>query len=68
MSPQPPSPDLQDLAQDERSFRAVADYTYDWESWHGPDGRPLWLNRAVERITGYQPKERITSKLLPHLS
>lgn len=23
---------------------------------------------AVERITGYQPKEKITSKLVPHLS
>ena len=23
---------------------------------------------AVERITGYQPKEKITSKLVPHIS
>ncbi|HET6410199.1 MAG TPA: ATP-binding protein [Chthoniobacteraceae bacterium] len=37
----------------ERWFRAVADFTYDWESWHGPDGRLIWVNPAVERITGY---------------
>jgi PAS domain S-box-containing protein len=41
----------------ERWFRAVADYTNDWESWHGPDGRLLWVNPAVERITGYSVAE-----------
>ena len=40
-------------AGDQRWFRAVADYTYDWESWHRPDGRLVWVNPAVERITGY---------------
>lgn len=38
---------------DEIPFRAVADYTYDWESLHAADGRLLWVNPAVERITGY---------------
>ncbi len=38
-------------------FRTVADYTYDWEGWHGPDGRLLWVNPAVERMTGYTPEE-----------
>lgn len=38
-------------------FRAIADYTYDWESWHSPDGKLRWLNRAVERMTGYRPEE-----------
>lgn len=42
---------------DDRWFRAVADYTYDWESWHGPDGRLVWVNQAVERTTGYSVKE-----------
>lgn len=44
-------------ADDARWFRAVADYTSDWESWHGPDGRVLWVNPAVERITGYSVAE-----------
>ena len=38
-------------------FRAIADYTYDWESWHAPDGKLLWVNAAVERMTGYRPDE-----------
>jgi hypothetical protein len=42
---------------DDRSFRAVADYTADWESWHAPDGRLIWVNRAVERLTGYSVME-----------
>lgn len=41
----------------EGCFRAVAAYTYDWESWHAPDGRLIWVNSAVERVTGYSPAE-----------
>lgn len=38
-------------------FQAIADCTYDWESWHQPGGKVLWVNAAVERITGYSPVE-----------
>lgn len=38
-------------------FRAVADCTYDWESWHAPDGHLIWVNSAVQRLTGYSPEE-----------
>ncbi len=41
----------------ESPFRAIAEFTYDWESWIGEDGRLRWLNPAVERITGYSPSE-----------
>lgn len=41
----------------EAHFRAVADCTYDWESWHGTDGRLIWVNPAVERLTGYSVDE-----------
>lgn len=34
-------------------FRAVADFTYDWESWIDHRGRLVWVNPAVERVTGY---------------
>jgi len=36
-------------------FRAIANCTYDWEGWHRPDGKLLWVNAAVQRITGYSP-------------
>jgi two-component system sporulation sensor kinase C len=34
-------------------FKVVADATYDWESWHDVQGQLMWVNPAVERITGY---------------
>ena len=42
---------------EDRWFRAVAEYTYDWESWHDGEGRLVWVNPAVERTTGYAPDE-----------
>lgn len=38
-------------------FRSIANYTYDWESWHAPEGHLLWVNATVERMTGYSPEE-----------
>jgi PAS domain S-box-containing protein len=35
----------------------LAEYTYDWESLIGFDGKLLWVNRSVERITGYSVEE-----------
>ena len=52
-SPQTSEPAAPAVIEPERWFRAVADFTYDWESWHGPDGDLIWVNPAVERITGY---------------
>lgn len=41
----------------DQCFRAIADYTYDWEIWVSPTGRVLWTNPAVQRITGYDVRE-----------
>ena len=46
-------------------FRAIADCTYDWESWHAPDGRVLWVNSAVQRMTGYRPDECLAMEDYP---
>lgn len=48
----PPGPDSSP-APPEEVFRAVADFTYDWESWIDASGQLVWVNPAVERITGY---------------
>ncbi|WKJ91186.1 diguanylate cyclase [Methylomonas montana] len=41
------------LTKSESWFRAVADYTHDWEYWVAPDGKMLYVSPACERITGY---------------
>ncbi|MCL2346287.1 MAG: EAL domain-containing protein [Desulfobulbus sp.] len=48
---------IDELAESEQRFRAIADYTYGWENWFAPDGRLQWVNPAVERVTGYTVAE-----------
>ncbi|MFT5663728.1 MAG: diguanylate cyclase (GGDEF)-like protein/PAS domain S-box-containing protein [Gammaproteobacteria bacterium] len=41
------------LLDSEQRFRAIADYTYDWESWLCPNSALRWVNPAVEHLSGY---------------
>jgi diguanylate cyclase (GGDEF)-like protein/PAS domain S-box-containing protein len=43
------------LRASEERYRTIVDYTYDWESWIGPDGTFLHAGSSCERITGYGP-------------
>jgi len=45
------------LAASEARYRIVADNTYDWEFWVGPDGRFLYTSPSCERITGRRAAE-----------
>ena len=45
------------LRESEERMRAIADYTYDWESWLAMDGRLAWINPAVEKLTGYSQQD-----------
>jgi PAS domain S-box-containing protein len=45
------------LKESEERFKAIASYTYGWESWFGADGKLLWVNPGVERLTGYNEQE-----------
>jgi PAS domain S-box-containing protein len=47
----------QKLRERGEQFWAIAGYSYDLESWHGRDGRLVWINPAVKRITGYSMQE-----------
>ena len=49
----------------DQCFRAIADYTYDWEVWVSPTGRMLWTNPAVQRVTGYTVKEIMSMQDFP---
>lgn len=52
---------LAEAEQKEREiwFRAIANYTANWESMFSPQGRIVWTNPAAERFTGFSPDEII---------
>jgi len=45
------------LKDSEERYRLLADFTYDLETWRGPDGRYLYVSPSCERMTGYGNKE-----------
>lgn len=45
------------MDQADRLFETIANYTYDWETWFSSEGQPLWVNPAVERMTGFSVEE-----------
>jgi PAS domain S-box-containing protein len=45
------------LWESKEKYRAVADFTYDWEYWLGLDGRYIYVSPSCERITGYRAEE-----------
>lgn len=47
----------QELRDSEQKFRAIADCTVNWEIWWGPDGKPRWINSAVDKYIGYSVGE-----------
>ncbi|MEW5957412.1 MAG: PAS domain S-box protein [Chloroflexota bacterium] len=47
------------LRKSEERFRTVADFTYDWEYWIGPDGNYLYVSPSCQRVTGYSAEEFI---------
>ncbi|MFH1279774.1 MAG: response regulator [Candidatus Eisenbacteria bacterium] len=55
-----------DLRESEERFRTVADFTFDWEYWAGPDGRFIYLSPSCEAITGYTRKEFMAGPDLIH--
>ena len=48
---------VSNLKESEERFRAIANYSFDWESWVGLDGKLMWVNPAVEKLTGYSAEE-----------
>jgi PAS domain S-box-containing protein len=41
------------LQENERKFRTVANFSYDWEYWEGVDNKLIYISPSCERITGY---------------
>ncbi|CAK0744984.1 polar amino acid transport system substrate-binding protein [Gammaproteobacteria bacterium] len=42
-----------ELRESDLSYRTVADFTSDWETWRGEDGRYRYVSPASAHITGY---------------
>jgi len=53
------------LRASEARFCSIAEHTYDWESWIGPHKTPLWINSAVERMTGYSVEDCMSMRNYP---
>ena len=47
----------EELQLSTKRFRAIADNTYDWETWTAPDGTSLYVSPSCERITGHTVAE-----------
>jgi PAS domain S-box-containing protein len=56
---------LKALQENEKRFKTIATYTYDWENWIGPEGEVFWVNPAVERMTGFSVQEIMAMKDFP---
>ncbi|MCG5055011.1 MAG: PAS domain S-box protein [Myxococcales bacterium] len=61
----PPPRAAREPAAPAEIFRAIADYTYDWESWVDVDGTTRWINPAVQRITGFTVAECLAMQDYP---
>jgi PAS domain S-box-containing protein len=45
------------LRRSEERFHAIANYTYGAEIWVGTDGKTMWVNPGIFRLTGYTDNE-----------
>jgi PAS domain S-box-containing protein len=53
------------LRESERTYRIVADNTYDFEFWRAPEGHYLYVSPSCERVSGYKPAEFLADRDLP---
>ena len=47
----------EELRRTETKYRIIADNTYAWEFWLGPDSSYIYTSPSCERVTGYLPDE-----------
>lgn len=53
-----------ELKESEEKYHTIADFTYSWEFWIGPDGNYIYVSPSCERITGYLPEEFVVDQNL----
>ncbi len=47
----------EEIRESREILRILSEHTHDWQVWRSIEGKPLWINQAVERITGYSVDE-----------
>lgn len=52
------------LRESEEKYRLVANFTYDWEAWHTPDGTYRYVSPSCERISGHTAQEFLADPTL----
>lgn len=55
------------LRKSESRFHAIADFTFGVEAWFSPQGRLIWVNRSIERVTGHSPLDCLLCENLADL-
>ncbi len=48
---------LEKITRSQEQLRIISEHTHDWQSWRDLDGKLVWVNQAVERVTGYTVAE-----------
>lgn len=56
----------EELRASEERYRAVADFTSDWELWVSPEGGMEWTSPSVESVTGHGAEEFYADPELYH--
>jgi len=60
---------IDQLKEEIRFYKSIADYTYDWEYLVDINGNVLYVSPSCERITGFTPADFIEdSKLLEKIT
>jgi len=49
--------DITELRLEEQKFHIMADHTYAWEFWIGPNGQFIYVSPSCKQITGYDVAE-----------
>lgn len=53
------------ITRNEEQFHAIADYTHNGELWLDPEGKLVWANASIERLTGYSVNECLLLRDFP---
>ena len=48
---------FEEIKESREMLRIISEHTYDWQVWWDLNDRLVWMNQAVERVTGYTAEE-----------